>query len=99
MSKLNLQKPILSDRTFWDTRLDTFDFDRYANFAIIRVFERGLKKEMKEVIRYYGNDKVIDALTKARTLMPRAFTISKRLFHLSTDSYICLKQTPQAQNY
>jgi Zn-dependent peptidase ImmA (M78 family) len=94
-----IQKPALSSRTFWDTRLDTFDFERYANFAIIRVFDRGLKNEMREIIRYYGKEKTVQALINARMLTPRAFVISKRLFHIPQELYACLKQKPLLQNY
>jgi hypothetical protein len=95
----NIQKPILSQNTFWDTRLETLDFDRYADFTIIRVFERGLDAEIREVIRYYGNDKVVEALTSADQLMTRAFKISQRLFHLSNDNYKCFIKKQQAMNY
>jgi hypothetical protein len=95
----NIQKPKLSRNTFWDTRLETLDFDRYANFTIIRVFERGLSHEIREVIRYFGKDKIIQTLTSADQLMSRAFIISKRLFHLSNDAYKCFGKKQQAMNY
>lgn len=100
MSKpTTIQKPRLSRNTFWDTRLEALDFDRYADFTIIRVFERGLDTEIREVIRYYGKDRIIMSLTSAQQLMSRAFTMSKRLFHLSNESYACFGKKQQAMNY
>jgi len=92
-------KPALSQRSFWDTDLHKLDFDRYASFTIIRVLERGTEHDIDEIIRYYGADKVISAITAAKRLLPRAQLLGKQLFHLSNDQFECLKSLPQARNY
>jgi hypothetical protein len=94
-----IQEPQLSRRAFWDTRLETLDFDRYDKFVVIRVLERGSTSDIREIIRYYGKDKIITIVTLADQLMPRAFIISKRLFHLTKDQYKCLNGTIQVKNY
>ncbi len=75
-------KPVLSQRSFWDTDLHKLDFDRYASFTIIRVLERGTDQDIDEIIRYYGADKVITAITSAKRLLPRAQLLGKPCFHL-----------------
>jgi len=95
----SIQKPILSRRAFWDIRLEELDFDRYAKFTIIRVFERGSTNDVREIIRYYGRARIIKTILLAEQLMPRAFVLSKRLFHLSNDQYKCLEGTPRVMNF
>jgi hypothetical protein len=92
-------RPLLSHFAFWDTDLLTLDFDRYAAFAIIRVFERGTAKDISEIIKYYGKSKIIQILTSARSLMPRAMAIGIKLFGLSDNQFTCSKNSPQARHY
>jgi len=99
MEKRTNSKPDLSPQSFWDTNLQKLDFDRYASFTIIRVFERGTEPDIKEVIRYYGKDKIINTLTTAKSLLPRAQFLGKQYFHLSTDQFECSRSLPPAQNY
>ncbi|MEI9945821.1 MAG: hypothetical protein WDN26_16570 [Chitinophagaceae bacterium] len=49
---------------FWDTKLESFDWQRQSKAIIKRVFERGNEKEKKEITRFYGQDKVNEVLTK-----------------------------------
>ena len=99
MSKIANSKPVLSRHIFWDTDLHALDFDKYADFAIIRVLERGTETDVKEIIRYYGKDKIITTVTAIDTLLPRAIALSKQIFHLSNDSFQCLKHSPRANHY
>jgi hypothetical protein len=95
----NIGKPILSPNTFWDTKLDALDFDKYSKFTILRVFERGLDNEIQEIIRYYGKKEIIKTLTSSDQLMSRAFNLSKKLFHLSNSDYKCFERKQQAMPY
>jgi hypothetical protein len=95
----HISKPALTRNTFWDTRLENLDYDRYSRFIITRVFERGLDSEIREAIRYYGNKRIVDTLTSVDQLMPRAFTLSKRLFNLSNEDYKCFGKKQQTMPY
>lgn len=56
---------LLRKGLFWDTHIDTIDWDRYYRAVIKRVFERGNEDEKKEIIRFYGEDKVTEVVGKA----------------------------------
>lgn len=43
---------------FWDTDIDKIDWDKNSAYVINRVFERGNDDEKKEILRFYGEDKV-----------------------------------------
>jgi hypothetical protein len=90
---------MLSRRAFWDIDLSRLDFDRYPDFTIIRAMERGTIKDIREVIRYYGKDKVRTSLTNAERLLPRAQVIGRRLFHLHNSDFKCSTGTQRAMNY
>ncbi|MFT3946620.1 MAG: hypothetical protein QM763_06565 [Agriterribacter sp.] len=62
------QKPVFQRRIFWDVNFDKLDYDRKANFIIERVFERGDVEDIRNCRRYYGDEKVADALLNAKFL-------------------------------
>ena len=49
---------------FWDTDINTIDWNRYGRAVIERVFERGDEAEKKEITRFYGLEKVKEVLGK-----------------------------------
>lgn len=88
----------LSKRAFWDTNLLMLDFDKYADFVIIRVFERGNENDIHQITTYYGKLTIISTLTNASSLLPRAISMSKLLFHISDEDFQCLKHSPRVMN-
>jgi hypothetical protein len=61
-------KPVFQKRIFWDVDFDHLDYDLRANFIIERVFERGDVDDIRHCRRYYGDEKVTEALLKAKYL-------------------------------
>jgi hypothetical protein len=57
-------KPDLPKRLFWDFRYDQIEWKEEYLTVMARVLERGTKEEWKEMIRFYGEAKVIQALKK-----------------------------------
>ena len=49
---------------FWDTRMETIDWQRQYKAIIKRIFERGNQQEKDEIIRYYGQGKVDAVMNK-----------------------------------
>jgi len=47
---------------FWDTDMDKVNWIRSAKYIIQRVFEYGNKMEIEEIIKFYGSEKVTEAL-------------------------------------
>jgi hypothetical protein len=47
---------------FWDCHCDKIDWELNRLFIIDRVIERGNKEEWREMINFYGEDNVINAL-------------------------------------
>lgn len=61
-------KPIFHKRIFWDVDFEKLDYDAKANFVIERVFERGDVPDIRYCRRYYGDEKVAEALLNAKFL-------------------------------
>jgi len=61
-------KPVFHKRIFWDVDFENLDYDAKANFVIERVFERGDVPDIKNCRRYYGEEKVAEALLNAKFL-------------------------------
>jgi hypothetical protein len=61
-------KPIFHKRIFWDVDFEKLDYDAKANFVIERVFERGDVPDIRNCRRYYGDEKVAEALLNAKFL-------------------------------
>jgi len=55
-------KPDLPRYLFWDFRYDEINWEASYLTVMARVLERGTKEEWAEMIRFYSEVKVIDAL-------------------------------------
>lgn len=53
---------------FWDTDFDKLDWIKNYKAIIKRVYERGNNEEKNEIIRFYGNEKITEALNSSTTL-------------------------------
>jgi hypothetical protein len=64
----NNPQPIFNKRIFWDVVFEKIDYDAKANFVIERVFERGDVEDVRNCFRYYGKEKIEQALLNAKFL-------------------------------
>ena len=61
LNKLRTDLPQLRPVLFWDTKINSIDWEKQKKAIIKRVFERGNEMEKKEIIRFYGA-KTIDTI-------------------------------------
>ncbi len=55
---------------FWDTDISKINWNTHAIGVIDRVFQRGSKEAKAEIIRFYGEERVKQALEKAAERLP-----------------------------
>ena len=55
---------IITRGLFWDTDFDKINWQKHCDFIIRRTFERGSKQEKDEIIRFYGQGRIDDILSK-----------------------------------
>lgn len=68
--KMNSEKPDLSllrKSLFWDTDMNSINWQKQYKAVIKRIFERGNEEEKKEILRFYGPKKVNAVLHSATT--------------------------------
>lgn len=65
----NTAVPDLHPKFFWEYRFDTIDWEEAYMMVIDRIIERGGKKEVDEIVHFYGYERVIKALTQEITFM------------------------------
>ena len=51
---------------FWDTDIDKIDWDKNKRSVIKRVLERGNKKEIDEIISFYGKEVIFNEIKKIK---------------------------------
>lgn len=65
------EKPNIPGHYLWEYDLETFNYDRSYKIVIERVLQLGNIEEWKEIIRYYGMDKILITLEWSAQLGPR----------------------------
>lgn len=84
-----MHKPRLNNRIFWDIDFNKIDYEKSYRSVIERVFERGDVEDIREVRRYYGDTKIIGALTTAKWLRYDIFVFCRNLFGLKSEDFRC----------
>jgi hypothetical protein len=82
-------KPFFYSRIFWDIDVEKLDYQAKANFIIERVFERGDVEDIRLCRRYYGDEKIVQALTKAKFLPLHTTYFVSALFDKPLEDFRC----------
>lgn len=87
----SVNKPIFNRRIFWDVNFDAIDYDAKYKFVIERVFERGDVEDIRNCRRYYGDEKIADALTNAKFLRKDTVYFASAILDNDLNDYRCFK--------
>ena len=82
-------KPIFNKRIFWDVNFEKIDYDLRANFVIERVFERGDVDDIRQCRRYYGDEKVTQALLNAKFLPEHRIYLASAVIDKPLNEFRC----------
>lgn len=82
-------KPVLHRRIFWDVDVDKLDYDAKANFVIERVIERGDVDDIRNCRRYYGDEKVREALLNAKFLPLSRIYLASAVIDRPIEAFRC----------
>jgi hypothetical protein len=91
-------RPYFDARIFWDVDHTKMDYALRASFIIERVFERGDVEDIRWCRRYYGDQRVEEALTKAKWLSLKTIYLAVAVLgNKLTDfrCYITAQSNPQ----
>lgn len=79
----------LARRIFWDVNYDAINWDEKYRWVIVRVFERGDVDDIRQCRRYYGDEKVREALLKARYLCPYRLPLAAAVINEPIEEFRC----------
>jgi hypothetical protein len=84
-------KPIFNKAMFWDVDVEHLDYDKRTNWVIERVFDRGDIEDIRQCRRYYGDEKVREALTNAKWMRKEIFYLAMAVLNNQESDYRCYK--------
>ena len=79
----------MSKRIFWDVVFENINYDTKANFVIERVFERGDVEDIRNCCRYYGDEKVAEALLNAKFLPEHTMYLASAVIDKPITEFRC----------
>ena len=82
-------KPIFNKRIFCDVVFENIDYDAKANFVIERVFERGDVEDIRNCRRYYGDEKVTEAVLNAKFLPEHTMYLASAVIDKPLEAFRC----------
>jgi hypothetical protein len=77
------KKPNIPDYFLWEYDLDTFNYDKSYKIVIERILERGNLEEWREILTYYGEQKIVETIEWSAQLDRRGKEFSR--FFLKSD--------------
>jgi hypothetical protein len=80
---------------FWDVNYETIRWEEKYRFVIVRVFERGDIEDIRQVRRYYGNDKIREALLETKYISQHRLYLAAAVIDEPIEKFRCyiLKQS------
>ena len=74
---------------FWDVDYEHLDYDKYANFVIERVFEKGDVEDIRQCRRYYGDEKVSKVLLNAKYISLNRIYLAAAIINQPIEKFRC----------
>lgn len=82
-------KSQLSQALFWDVDFKKLDIDKYWQSTIVRILEYGTWKQWQSARKYYGDKKIIEAVTSSKWLTEKAWHFCSAIFDIPKEKFRC----------
>ncbi len=92
-------RPYFDPRIFWDVDHTKMDYELRANFIIERVFERGDVEDIRWCRRFYGDERIGTALTKAKWLSIKTIHLAAAVLDKELNEFRCYNIAQSDPNY
>ena len=79
----------LRKELFWDINNRIPDFEQSAVFIISRIIEKGGWEEWKEMMKYYGEERVKEVVLQIRYIPKRRFNFLSLYFNIPKEKFRC----------
>jgi hypothetical protein len=94
--------PHISPKLFWDTDVSSINWELNAPYIIERVMSRGTWKDFKNLLSFYGKQRLKTEVLKLRYLDQRSLAFCSVYFNVPIEKFRCytFKQSNQSHwNY
>tara|TARA_R110002096_G_scaffold235951_2_gene426293 strand:- start:37 stop:321 length:285 start_codon:yes stop_codon:yes gene_type:complete len=82
----------LSKEIFWDVDQSLLDFERNCRFVIERVITRGKLSDLRKIMKYYGDQVIIEEAKKIRALDQKSLHFLSIIFSIPIGDFRCYTQ-------
>ena len=80
---------LLQSTLFWDTIPEHIDPDRNVRFIIERVISRGSLKDWKNILAFYGNNRIQKEVVGIRSLDSKSLSYLSVFFNIDESKFRC----------
>ena len=87
----------LSKELFWDIDQKSLDFECNRRFVIERVLTRGRLSDFWKILRYYGDQVLIEKSKRIRILDKNSVHFLSRVFSIPVKDFRCYTQIQSKQ--
>ncbi|MDB5150642.1 MAG: hypothetical protein JWQ57_4662 [Mucilaginibacter sp.] len=87
-----MDKPILSKQAFWDVDMGSIDYQKHAGYVVEKVIERGKEQDFKNLIKFYGFDRVGELALQASWLSDISINFCCTLFKVKPTDFKCYEK-------
>jgi hypothetical protein len=87
---------------FWDFNFLEIDFEKHKTLIIERVAMRGLWKEFKSILSFYGEEEVTSTFINARYLDKKTLHFISAIYNIPLSEFRCYKlaqSNPELWNF
>ena len=71
MGEQKSERPKISSYLLWEYNVEQFDFEQSGTIVVERVIERGNLEDWREMMRFYGREKVLEVVHTSKHLSPK----------------------------
>lgn len=99
MTEIDIKSQI-TETLFWDINFSKIDFIKQKSFIIPRVMDRGTKKDVKLIWKFYGEQIIRKTLTNTRFLEDKTIYFFANIFSIQPDNFRAFRiKQKQATNW
>ncbi len=86
----HIDRPNVDPRWFWDFDFGKIDWRKSYKTIIARIIERGDDNDWQEITRFYGEEKIVNALRNEIVFLPD-YSIGDvcKYYHLNPEDLLC----------
>ena len=84
-----LKTPHLDSGLFWDADIMSVDWEKNARWVIARVLSHGNQSDFKEVVKYYGLERMKQEMLQVRYLDKKTLSFVSVLFETPKERFRC----------